>query len=179
MKWWIMILVILMAGCCTQKRCLTKYPSQTIIERSDTTIYRNTIIYRDRVVWDTIQADTQFMEVVIPVNIPLPSDTAKAENDYAIAKAWLENKKLKLELQQKEQVIERRLANVEIERKYWEQRYIEETRKETRIEYKKRPINKFTFWFTIVTIILFLSVIGWKLAFRKFTFVNSFRRKDE
>jgi len=108
-----LLALVLFTGCATQKRCLTKFPPVTSVEIRDSIVSHDTIIYRDRTVYDTIQGDTIVKEVEVPVYITkdLKTDPIEAENAYAYAKAWIENQRLKLELRLKEQAIERRLEN--------------------------------------------------------------------
>lgn len=155
-----LLVLILINGCCTQKRCLTKYPPQTIIERSDSTIYRDTIIYHDRIVYDTIRADTVFIEKRIKVPSEFKTDPIEAENTYAIARAWIENQKLKLELTQKDQVIQRIIKNAEVQEKYWREQFYKEVTKETTTEYKTKRIHKIAMWLSgIVVLVLVLYII--------------------
>ena len=46
------------SGCATEKRCARRFPLVTIIERHDSTIYRDSIVYRDTTVEVPLPADT-------------------------------------------------------------------------------------------------------------------------
>jgi len=156
MKNLIYLLVILLFGsCATQKRCLQKFPISPEIIRHDSIVVRDSVVYRDRIVYDTIRGDTVLVEGKVRIVKEAPiSDTIKAENDYALAKAWVDNRKLKLQLEQKEQVIERKLKAAEIETTHWRERY--ETLKELKVFEKKYipKIYKFTFWAFWVIVLL-------------------------
>lgn len=134
------------ASCATQKRCYRKYPPQTQIERRDSIITRDTIVYHDRVVKDTIQADTVFTEREVIRLEKINIAPLTAENTYSVAKAWIENRRLKLELTTKEQVIERLLRNAERDAQHWRERYLVE--KETKVitETKIPKIYKLALW---------------------------------
>ena len=155
----ILIIGILLSGCCTQKRCLTKYPPETIIERSDSIVFRDTIIYKDRVIRDTIQADTVFREKTIKIPESVIILPVEAENKYARAKSWIENRKLKLQLETKSQVIERIIKNAEKQEKYWMDRYIKEKAKESYVVYRPKLIHKIAMWFSLSVILAFAIAI--------------------
>ena len=152
----ILILGIMISGCCTQKRCITKFPPQTVIERSDTTIYRDSVVYHDIVIRDTIEADTVFIERKIPVELPAMKkiEPLTLDNRYARAHAWVEDGKLKLQLETKEQVIQKIVVDAKKEAYYWEAKYRTEKRKDTQIVYKAKPIHKIAVWFSILVLIV-------------------------
>ena len=173
---WLIILfgfilfALLMCSCTTQRRCLTKFPPQIVIERSDSIVMRDTIIYHDRTVYDTIHADTVFKEKILPGR-PNPeiaqmlSDTVKAENTYSEAKAWIENWILYLQLQTKQQVIQRILENAEKETTHWREEYYREFEKQVQPIYKTKKIHKIALWFSGAVILLLI-----------FWIINKFKR---
>lgn len=154
MRLCILLFVILVSGCATQRRCLTKFPPQTIIERTDSIITRDTVIYKDIVIRDTILADTVFKEKVINVPKELTILPVEAENNYARAKAWIENSRLRLQLTQKEQVIQRIIENAEKQETFWREEYYKERIKESHTVYKTRPIHKIAMLISGVSILL-------------------------
>ena len=159
---WLIILfgfilfALLMCSCTTQRRCLTKFPPQTVIERSDSIVMRDTIIYHDRTVYDTIQADTVFKERIIEVPKTLYISPVEADNKYAHAMAWIENQRLKLQLQTKQQVIQRILENAEKETTHWREEYYREFEKQVQPIYKTKKIHKIALWFSGAVILLLI-----------------------
>lgn len=160
---YILLFVVLISGCCTQRRCLTKFPPQTVIERSDSIIIRDTVIYHDLVIRDSIRADTVYKERIVKVPVDLVVLPVEAENDYARAKAWVENRKLKLELTQKEQVIIKIKTDAIKEVTHWQALYQLEKRKEATIIYKPRKIHKIAMWFSGIVILLSVVYIYLKV----------------
>lgn len=90
------LLILLGGGCATQKRCWEKWPPEVVIEhvQSDTTIYRDTIIY--------IKLPSDTVTVTDTLTIPAPDaatglpdwsmyviDTLSVETELASAYSWL------------------------------------------------------------------------------------------
>jgi len=155
----ILIVLILFSGCVTQKRCLKKFPPETIIERHDSIVIHDTTIYKDVVIYDTIPGDTQYVEKIIPIKENVVILPVERENAYARAKAWVEDTKLKLELIQKEQEIQRIIKDANKETKYWRYKYTTESIKNTQVVYQARNIHKAALWFSAIVILLFVLFI--------------------
>ena len=150
----IVVLALLLCSCTTQKRCIRKFPPQTVIERTDSIVMRDTIIYHDRVIRDTIEADTVFIEKVISIPGEINISPVEAENRYSRAKAWIENQRLKLQLETKEQVIQKILKDAEKETIRWKEMYYSEITKESQIVYKPKKIHKISMWLSGIFILL-------------------------
>jgi len=147
MRYLVIILTLLLsASCVTQKRCYRKYPPQTTIERHDSTIIRDSIVYHDRVVRDTIEADTVYRDREVKILEKIKIAPLTIENTYSIASAWIENRRLKLELTTKEQVIERIIQDAEREAWYWKERFITEKSTEVVKEKYIPKIYKVALW---------------------------------
>ena len=159
----IVVLIFLAFGCVTQKRCNLKFPPQTSIE----IVYRDSIHeeirYRDTIIYVPIPGELRTDSIFIPVASPgqnyIP-DTARAENKYAIAKAWMDWPKIKLNLIQKPQTLEFQLKNAIKEANTYRQLYEKEKSKEV-VQVKYTPkFWKFTGWIGIGFIIVFLVWVG-------------------
>lgn len=149
------VAIILLGSCASQKRCAQKYPVVAEVIRHDSVVYRDTIIFRDRVIYDTIRPDTVFAEGKIKIIRDAPiSDTVRAENDYAIAKAWIEARKLKLQLEQKGQVIDKILKNAEKETIHWKEEYHSLEQTKVTVERYIPKVYKASFWILIILVIL-------------------------
>ena len=159
----IVVLALLLCSCTTQKRCIRKFPPQTVIERTDSIVMRDTIIYHDRVIRDTIEADTVFLEKIVPIPAEVVIPPIEAENRYSRAKAWIENQRLKLQLETKEQVIQKILKDAEKETIQWKEMYYSEITKQTQIVYKPKKIHIASMWFSGVVIVLILLWIANKI----------------
>lgn len=118
---------IIISSCVTQKRCYSKFPPTT--STTTNTTVRDSIVYRDKLVEVKIPGKTVRDSVPIPCPPPPPSyvpDTARAETDYASAKAWFDYPNIKIELEQKTSVLQVRLDSAIKESYHWESEYKKE-----------------------------------------------------
>ena len=129
----ILLILILFSSCVSQKKCLKRYPPETIRVRYDSISIKDSIIYKDRIIERIIKADTVYKDKLIPVPITLNVPPLIAENDYAIAKAWIQDSRLKLQLEQKDQVIQFKLDSADKISKHWEYKYRMESEKQTTV----------------------------------------------
>ena len=91
--------VILLWGCSPQRRLanlLERFPldADTVIEYRDTTIYSDTTLY------DTIPGEIILDSIFIPVEIDLPFTELTTASTLASAHAWVLDNQLRLELTQ-------------------------------------------------------------------------------
>ena len=126
-----LIVILLFGSCVTQKKCASKFPPQVIRERYDSISIKDSIIYKDRLIPYYIKGDTQFIEKLIPIDVDI--SPIILESSYSIAKAWVTNSKLKLQLEQKDQVIQFKLDSADKISKHWEYRYLQEKEKQTTV----------------------------------------------
>jgi len=153
-------------SCVTERRCLWKYPIVPEIVKKDSVIIKDTIIYRDRYIPYYIKGDTQFVDKPVPVEKNIIPIRLELENDYAKAKAWVENSRLKLQLEQKDQVIEFKLDSADKEVRHWKEKWTNE--KQT-IVVKEKFIPKWVRTLAIVGGIITLIFLAW-FGYRAFTF---------
>ena len=168
MKTSILFLFVLtiLSSCTTQRKCLRKYPPQT----STVIVYRDSIHteikYRDTTIFVKIPGQTITDTVFVPVNSPGPSyvpDTARAENTYSIAKAWLDWPKIRLNLFQKPQTIEILLKNAIKERDTYRELYENEKSKEVvNVRYVPK-FWKIAGWAGIILTLFLIALIGLKI----------------
>ena len=94
------IVILILSSCVTQKKCFDKFPSDTVTVIKDTTLYRDTVIYR------TVKGDTVYKEVKLPYSVPIDRtyQPITVETSLAVAKAWVSLDRLKLSLVQKDSV---------------------------------------------------------------------------
>lgn len=102
MKYIIIILALISTSCVTQRRCYDKFPPDTVKIVRDTTIYKDTTIYIH------LPGDTVRDSIPVPVSIPpdINRKPAEAHTSLAHARAWIENRQLKLELTQKDSLFQ-------------------------------------------------------------------------
>ena len=149
----IILAIILMSSCVTQKKCNQKYPPQVITEIVEKETIRDSIVYRDRIVEIKIPADTVVVERVVEVPINLYIAPITAENDYARASAWVKDAKISLMLFQKEHTIREIIEAAEKETWYWKEKYEKEKIIEVH-EVKFVPkFYKFSAGFLIISLI--------------------------
>lgn len=154
----ILFAIVILSSCTTQRKCLRKYPPQsstiTIIKDS----IHTEIKYRDTTIYVNIPGETITNTVFVPVNSPgqnyIP-DTARAENKYSIAKAWLDWPKIKLTLFQKPQIIEFQLSNAITERDTYRMLWEKEKSKEVVTVIKTRK-----FWVVTGSLFLFSAILA-------------------
>lgn len=97
-------LLVLFAGC-SQRWCVSRYPPSVDTVRVSVT--RDTIIYRDTIIFLEVQGE----RVIDSVLIPCPevknyiADTVRAKTSFALAKAWWEFPHIRLDLTQTDSVV--------------------------------------------------------------------------
>jgi len=129
----ILIVLILFSSCVTQKKCVKRFPPETIKVRYDSIVIKDTVIYKDKLVPYYIKGDTVTKDSLISVPVTLNTVPLIVENDYAKAKAWIQNSKLKLQLEQKDQVIQLKLDSADKEVRHWKYQYTLESEKQTTV----------------------------------------------
>lgn len=147
---YLILLILIISGCVSQKKCLQKFPPQETIIIKDSIVIKDTTIYSDIIMYDTILGDTVMVYKKIQskgkiLNIePLCIDKSLARSC-----AWVNDNKLFLELIQKDTVIKRILKKAKIEKQRLREFYQSKYEKEV-IKVKYIPkFYKFTFWFFI------------------------------
>ena len=162
MKAGIAILVILLTGCVTQKKCLTKFPP--VNDTIRIVILKDSVVYRDTTIFIHLPGQTTVDSVVIPCPPPTTefiSDTARAKTSLAFARAWWQYPNIQLRLVQTDTTIVARLDSAIMESYYWRNEY--EQIKQTIIVKKIPLIYKIAFWFVLGQIFLFVFIIVYKL----------------
>ena len=147
----ILLILILFSSCVTQKKCLNRYPPEIIKVRYDSISIKDTTIYKDRSVPYAVKADTVYKDKLIPVPITLNIPPLIAENDYAIAKSWIQDSRLKLQLEQKDQVIQFKLDSADKEVRHWKYQYTLESEKQTTVIREKFIPKIYKVAFFVVT----------------------------
>ena len=139
-----------------------KYPpvADTVV----TVITRDSIVFKDTTVYITLPGETVIDSVIIPcppVDNYIP-DTARAETEYALAKAWYDPPSLMLRLDQKTSIIEIRLDSALREAYYWKEEY-EKIRIVEPVKYIP-IIYKISLWMVIGMILLIVVFIVRKIV---------------
>lgn len=148
----LLIVIIVGSSCATEKRCSRKFPP--IIK--DSTYVKETIEYRDRVVYDTIKGDT--IETVIKIT-DLDTVPIIIENDFAVGLLSRENNVLRLKLVSKDTVIARMLKDAEILRSSLVERHTVEVHT---VKYIPK-FYKFTMWWFIGCLVVVIIYIVMKI----------------
>lgn len=147
------VLGLLVCGC-GSSWCLRKYPPLITVDTvvKDTTIYRDTIIYKT-LLGDTVVTYDTIVES--PAGVIYASVYAKTELSYA--KAWIENRKLKLKLVQKDSLIAFKIDSAFQSNKHVE--YI--TRTEIHEKEIKPKFYRFFMWgfFSLALVIILLIAL--------------------
>jgi len=161
MKKLIFLLAIVMMGCATQKRCFIKFPPEV---KTDT-IIEEVITYRDTTIEVFLPGDTIYTEAALvssgqedgSVLIPDPfySDTVRAFGTYSEASAWVESRKIALELIEHDTTIKVKLDSVIKIKDHFEHLYTVEVHKEP-------PVIKVPWyyrWSLPVALVLILMIV--------------------
>lgn len=103
---WVIAVVMLciLTGCATQKRCNQLYPPQTIEKVKDSVCIQKEVILKDTTIYRSLPPDTVTIFDYLGEN-SLFRDTVTAENSHAIAKSWIWNGRLWLRVFNKPQPI--------------------------------------------------------------------------
>jgi hypothetical protein len=125
MKTWVPFLIlVILSGCVTQKKCLSKFPP---VSTSDTIVIeslRDTIIYRDSLIVFKIPGDTIIDTLEIHISgEPVHSDTLILDTEYARAEAFYKTPSIHLFLIQKDIYFEQRLDSVIRLETFWKEKY--------------------------------------------------------
>jgi len=150
----LLIIGLLLIGCSPCKRLQRKCPPQIEYIKKDSIIIKDSIIYKDKEIPVYIPGETIYKDSIISelkdVNVP----PVILENDYALAKAWISNSRLKMQLEQKEQVIKYKVDSAIQIAKHWEYKWTNEKQTEIVKERYIPKIYKIALFFTISAIIL-------------------------
>lgn len=145
MKWSVVLITLLLIGCSAPARLDRIYNRNPELRPHDTTttvtIVRDSIVYKDSVVFVRLPADTAYIsgEVVYlptkPNEVKIRPDTLFTETDFAKASAWITQMRLNLLLIDKDTTLFIRLDSLTREAHYWKEQYNETitTVKETHI----------------------------------------------
>lgn len=170
MKWILLIIsVIFFSGCCTQKKCLRKFPPQITTEIKDSIVYKDSIVIEDTTIYKTILGasiiDTFFVDV--PKDIPVPKDTARAEVEFAYALAYINPRwNVQLELHQKDTLLTI-ISHLKKEVWKWEKKYRTEKRVLVQKEKYIPKIYKIAFWVLLIEFALLIGFLVKKFGLLK------------
>lgn len=161
----LIVFLALLSSCVTQRRCSIKFP--IVVNSSVKETVRDSIVYRDTVIYVGIPGELRTDSIPIPCSDVLGYIPQKvyAETSLARASAWWSYPNIKLELIQKDTTIERRLDNALKEAYHWQSEYEKITVTPQPLKYIP-GIYKVAFWLWISVI---LSGIGY-ITLRFFVF---------
>ena len=146
------------SNCVTQKRCSIKYPAKT--DSVEVVFYRDSIVYRDTGSVVHIPGKVIHDTVSIPCPPPPPTfipDTARAETEFAVAKAWFDYPNIDLLLTQKDTLLTFRFDSLIREAYYWKEKYLTIT---NTVTVKKIPIvYKVALWSWVLVVSLIILLI--------------------
>jgi len=112
-KFILFLAIVILAGCSPTRRLarlLDRFPlpADTLIE------YRDTIIYRDSIIFEQIPGDTVWRDTIIPVEVDIPDTELKTASTYSEATAWILDNRLGLELIQYDTILQFILDSVKV-----------------------------------------------------------------
>jgi hypothetical protein len=158
---------LFLTSCTTQRRCQLKFPTQISNETIHKDSIHTEIIYKDKLVPYEVKGKVEHDSVFVSIPCPDPPkkgyipDTARVETEFAIAKAWLDWPKIKIDLTQKGTILYFNLQNAITEKNTFKMLYEKEKSKEI-VTIKETPkFWKVTGWIgmgSILALIAFLFV---------------------
>lgn len=154
----VLLMTFASISCVTQKRCSLRFPAHA--DTVEVVFYRDSIIYRDTGSVVHIPGKVIHDTVSIPCPPPSPTfipDTASAETEFAIAKAWFDYPNIDLLLTQKDTLLTFRFDSLIRDAYYWKDRYLTVT---NTVTVKKIPvIYKVALWSWVLVVSLIVLLI--------------------
>lgn len=158
----ILILSLFLGSCVTQRRCNNKFPP--ISDTTRITIIRDSIVYKDTIIYIQLPAIVKKDSIIIPCPPPplaYVPDTAYAETPFAKAKSWWSYPYIKLNLEQKKTTLELRLDSAIKEVYFWKSEYLRI--KQTKVVKEIPRIYKTAMSICIFIFAVAFIFLGWKI----------------
>lgn len=163
------LLFISVSSCITLKREKKPAYPEIIKEKvyiHDTLYVVKDVIYRDTVVKWQVKKEVVTKYIPIPVDEGFISDTVRGETNLAIAKAWINQAKLKLLIQNKEQEISYKIDSaVRIEKEKVKHLQMREEVKVREVKYIP-GIYRWSMWFSVIVVITLIAYVTKKIRGR-------------
>lgn len=153
---YLILLIILSQGCVTQKRCAKRFPP--VADTIQYVTVKDSIVYRDTVIYVSVPGRVIIDSIIIPCPPPPPEyipDTARAETEFATAKAWWSYPVIQLELNQKPLNLSFKLDSVIKDAYHWKSEYERVTK-----VIKEKYVPKWITFFAITGGVLIALIIG-------------------
>ena len=155
-------LLFVIASCATQRRCYEKFPPKVSSDSSYYEVVRDSLIYRDTIVYDTIPGETLIDTLYLDLDQEpegIHSDTLVLETEYARAEAYYKTPSIHLTLIQKDIYFQMKLDSVIRQEMHWKELYTKiENNTETKVKYIP-PIYKAALWGWIILIIISIMLL--------------------
>jgi len=161
----IAVFLCVLSSCATQRRCNMRFPP--VIDTVYTVTTRDSIAWKDSIVYRFLPGKIVHDSVIIPCPDPGPEyvpDTARAETEYASAKAWYDFPSIQLQLEQKEQTLTFKLDSVIRQEYYWKSEYMK-IRESKQVKYVPR-LYKAALWILIGEAVMLILLILLKKLFK-------------
>lgn len=108
----ILIALISLSGCVTEKRCNSKYPPEVMIIRKDSIITKKETIFRDTTIFVKIPGENQYYTDTIYIKDgQLYFKPSHLRTSFAESRAWIENGNIRHTLTQNDTIISVRINN--------------------------------------------------------------------
>jgi len=159
---WLMLIVVLLSSCVTQKACDRKYPPQNYIISKDSTVIKDSTIYSYAEIPVYIKGDTVVKHDTVIKDKQtglINSKPVYAETEFAKATAQVVNSKLKLELIQKDSTFKIKTDSLLKEVYHWKELYKSKdttTVKEVKVVPKVYSIFGLIGLISVITLIAYL-----------------------
>lgn len=153
------ILILLISGCVTQRKCDRKYPAQSSVTVKDSIIRTTNTVYRDTTVYVYIKGETKYSTDTVYIKNGLAySKKNHLMTSFADSWAWVENGRLYHELIQKDTLIGQKVKDAV--RLTWERAERFYTKKEVQV--KDVRVVPWWIWAGLVVSFLLGAFISYK-----------------
>ena len=105
MKKLIFIFVVILSSCITQKKCFNRFPPDTITVKQDTTIFRDTIVFK-KIIGDTVYVEKHIPHIIYTERSYEP---IFLKTSLCASKSWIAGNRLKMRLIQKDSIFQFKL----------------------------------------------------------------------
>jgi len=155
------ILILLISGCVTQRRCDRKFPAQSSVTVKDSIIRTTNTVYRDTTVYVYIKGETKYStDTVYIKNGMAYSRKDHLMTSFADSWAWVQNGRLYHELIQKDTLIGQQVKDAV--RLTWERAERFYTKNDVQVE-EVRVVPWWAWWCLAISV-LSVSFISFKIV---------------
>lgn len=162
------VILLVLSGCVTQKRCNLKFPPQVTTIVKDSIVYKETTVYKDTTIYIKLVADTIIDSTFVTINKGLVnSKTVKVKGIYADATGQVINSVLIVKLFEKDTTLQLKLDNAIRETNSWKEKYNSIISKEVKTTNHMNLFQKIFFYIGLIVTLMGIGYIVFKFILKK------------